>query len=138
MPDEACFLYMLQGQINYNITNRDVIIPQNDAVLLKCGIYFSQIRSTATSQKNEIVVIHFHPEILKKIYNTDLAKVFQKPKLVGLNVDLSIINNDFLIEKHIESLLFYFDNPTLISEDLLVIKIKEIILLLSQKKVAII
>lgn len=134
MPDEACFLYILEGQINYNTSNHDVIIPKNDAVLLKCGNYFSQIRSTATSQKHEIVIIHFHPEILKKIYKTDLPKVFQKPDFVDLNIDLSTINNDFLIEKYIESLLFYFDNPTLISEDLLVIKLKEIILLLCQTK----
>ncbi|SHG31549.1 transcriptional regulator, AraC family [Flavobacterium micromati] len=134
MPDEACFLYILEGQINYNTPNQNVVIPQNDAVLLKCGNYFSQIRSTATSQKHEIVIIHFHPEILKKIYKTDLPKVFQKPDFVDLNIDLSTINNDFLIEKYIESLLFYFDNPTLISEDLLVIKLKEIILLLCQTK----
>ncbi|MBG6062268.1 AraC-like DNA-binding protein [Flavobacterium sp. CG_9.1] len=134
MPDEACFLYMLQGQINYDTPNQKVIIPQNDAVLLKCGSYFSQIKSTVKAQKHEIVVIHFHPEILKKIYDTDLPKVFQQPAILDTNSDLSIINNDFLIEKYIESLLFYFDNPSLINEDLLIIKLKEIILLLCQTK----
>ena len=134
MPDEACFLYMLQGQINYDTPNQNVIIPQNDAVLLKCGSYFSQIKSTVKAQKHEIVVIHFHPEILKKIYDTDLPKVFQQPAILDTNSDLSIINNDYLIEKYIESLLFYFDNPSLINEDLLIIKLKEIILLLCQTK----
>ncbi|PZQ76896.1 MAG: AraC family transcriptional regulator, partial [Flavobacterium johnsoniae] len=42
------------------------------------------------------------------------------------------INNDFLIQKYIEGLLFYFENPSLINEDILVLKLKEIILLLSQ------
>ena len=134
MPDEACFLYMLQGQINYSTPNQNVIIPQNDAVLLKCGTYFSQIKSTIKAQKHEIVVIHFHPEILKKIYETDLPKVFQQPAILDTNIDLSTINNDYLIEKYIESLLFYFDNPSLINEDLLIIKLKEIILLLCQTK----
>jgi AraC-like DNA-binding protein len=134
MPDEACFLYMLQGQINYSTPNQNVIIPQNDAVLLKCGAYFSQIKSTIKVQKHEIVVIHFHPEILKKIYETDLPKVFQQPAILDINIDLSTINNDYLIEKYIESLLFYFDNPSLINEDLLIIKLKEIILLLCQTK----
>jgi AraC-like DNA-binding protein len=134
MPDEACFLYILQGQINYSTPNQNVIIPQNDAVLLKCGAYFSQIKSTIKAQKHEIVVIHFHPEILKKIYETDLPKVFQHPSILDTNIDLSTINNDYLIEKYIESLLFYFDNPSLINEDLLIIKLKEIILLLCQTK----
>ncbi len=134
MPDEACFLYMLEGQIDYKTHQQNISIPVNDAVLLKCGNYFSQMKSRIHSKSNQIVIVHFHPEILKKIYNTDLPKIFQKPSAgeANLNLDLTQINNDFLIQKYIESLLFYFDNPTLINEDLLIIKLKEIILLLCQ------
>lgn len=134
MPDEACFLYMLEGQIDYKTHQQNISIPVNDAVLLKCGNYFSQMKSSIHSKSNQIVIVHFHPEILKKIYNTDLPKIFQKPSAgeANLNLDLTQINNDFLIQKYIESLLFYFDNPTLINEDLLIIKLKEIILLLCQ------
>ena len=135
MPNEACFLYMLEGQIDYNTQLQSISIPVNDAVLLKCGNYFSQMKSSTLSKNNQIVIVHFHPEILKKIYDTDLPNIFQKPaKESNSNLELTQINNDFLIQKYIESLLFYFDNPTLINEDLLVIKLKEIILLLCQTK----
>lgn len=135
MPNEACFLYMLEGQIDYKTQLQSVSIPVNEAVLLKCGNYFSQMKSSTLSKNNQIVIVHFHPEILKKIYDTDLPKIFQKPaKEPSLDINLTQINNDFLIQKYIESLLFYFDNPTLINEDLLLIKLKEIILLLCQTK----
>lgn len=134
MPNEACFLYMLEGQIDYKTQLQDLSIPVNEAVLLKCGSYFSQMKGSTLSKKSQIVFVHFHPEILKKIYDTDLPKIFQQPKIVDQNIDLTPINNDFLIQKYIESLLFYFNNPTLINEDLLVIKLKEIILLLCQTK----
>lgn len=135
MPNEACFLYMLEGQIDYKTQLQSLSIPINEAVLLKCGNYFSQMKSSTLSKNNQIVIVHFHPEILKKIYDTDLPKIFQKPaKEPNLELELTQINNDFLIQKYIESLLFYFDNPTLINEDLLVIKLKEIILLLCQTK----
>lgn len=134
MPEEACFLYMLEGQINYKTENQSISVPVDEAVLLKCGNYFSQLKSTNSSKHNQIVIVHFHPQILKKIYDTDLPKIFHKPKTIDLSLDLSIINNDFLIQKYIEGLLFYFDNPVLINEDLLVIKLKEIILLLCQTK----
>lgn len=133
-PNEACFLYMLEGQIDYKIEQQSISIPVNEAVLLKCGNYFSQMKGSTLSKNNQIVFVHFHPETLKKIYDTDLPKIFQQPKIVGQNIDLTQINNDFLIQKYIESLLFYFDNPMLINEDLLVIKLKEIILLLCQTK----
>lgn len=138
MPDEACFLYMVEGHINYKTENQSLSIPTNEAVLLRCGNYFSQIRNSNTSKINQIVVVHFHPEILKKIYETDLPKIFHQPKDLIKTIDLSKINNDFLIQKYIESLLFYFDNPTLINEDLLIIKLKEIILLLLQTKNALV
>lgn len=135
MPDEACFLYMLEGQIDYKTQQQSISVPINDAVLLKCGNYFSQIKSNTLSKNNQIVIVHFHPDILKKIYDTDLPKIFQKPTInPEVELELTQINNDFLIQKYIESLLFYFDNPTLINEDLLVIKLKEIILLLCQTK----
>ncbi|PKP29345.1 MAG: AraC family transcriptional regulator [Bacteroidetes bacterium HGW-Bacteroidetes-18] len=134
MPDEACFLYMVEGQINYKTENQSISVPANEAVLLKCGNYFSQIKNSKESKNHQIVVVHFHPEILKKIYDTDLPKIFHQPNIIDQNIDLSKINNDFLIQKYIESLLFYFDNPTLINEDILVLKLKEIILLLCQTK----
>lgn len=134
MPDEACFLYMLEGQINYRTENQNVTIPQSDAVLLKCGNYFSQLKNDKSLTQHQIIIVHFHPKILKSIYTFDLPKIFQNPVFIDDKIDLSILNNDFLIQKYIESLLFYFDNPTLVNEDILVLKFKEIILLLCQTK----
>ena len=134
MPEEACFIYMVEGQIKYEIEDKSITIPVNDAVMLKCGNYFSQIRNSTTSKNNQIVIVHFHPEILKKIYDTNLPKIFQEPVKRDISVSLGKINNDFLIQKYIEGMLFYFDNPTLINEDILVIKLKEIVLLLCQTK----
>ncbi|MFE3847829.1 helix-turn-helix transcriptional regulator [Flavobacterium sp. LB3P45] len=48
------------------------------------------------------------------------------------------MNNDFLIQKYIEGMLFYFDKPTFINEDILIIKLKEIVLLLCQTKNALV
>ncbi|RTZ03311.1 AraC family transcriptional regulator [Flavobacterium sp. RSP49] len=134
VPNEACFLYMLEGQIDYKTQQKSISVPENEAVLLKCGTYFSQMKGNMLSKNSQIVFVHFHPEILKKIYETDLPKIFQQPKLINQTIDVTHINTDFLIQKYIEGLLFYFDNPILINEDLLVLKLKEIILLLCQTK----
>lgn len=134
MPEEACFLYMLQGQVNYKTQNQDVSIPQKDAVLLKCGNYFSQIKNDKSVKNHQIIIVHFHPTVLKTIYKSNLPKIFTSPTFINPKIDLGIIKNDLLIQKYIENLLFYFENPTVVHEDILILKFKEIILLLCQTK----
>lgn len=43
---------------------------------------------------------------------------------------MALVKSSVLIKKYIESLLFYFENPALVNEELMVLKFKEIILLL--------
>lgn len=134
MPDEACFLYVIEGEVKYELNNLKINIPANEAVLLNCGNYFGQMTSNKTSKKQEVIIIHFHPEILKKVYDKEFPKILEHPKIRGIAVSFEKINNEILIQKYIEGLLFYFDNPSLVSEEILVLKLKEIILLLSQTK----
>ena len=136
MPDEACFLYVIEGEIKYELNNLRINIPANDAVLLKCGNYFGQMTNSKTSKKQEVIVIHFHPEILKKVYEKEFPKILEQPKKIQIAVSFEKINNEILIQKYIEGLLFYFDNPSFVNNEILILKLKEIILLLSQTKKA--
>ena len=43
---------------------------------------------------------------------------------------MSLVKSSVLVKKYIESLLFYFENPVLVSEELMILKLKEIILLI--------
>ena len=138
MQDEACFLYVIEGEIKYQLNTQKINIPANDAVLLKCGNYFGQMRSNKNSKTQEVIIVHFHPEILKRIYEKEVPKILQQPDTINLTVNFEKINNEILIQKYIEGLLFYFDNPSLVNEEMLVLKLKEIILLLSQTKNALI
>lgn len=134
MADEACFLYVIEGEINYHLDKQQVNIPAKDAVLLKCGNYFGQMQSTGKSEMQEVIIVHFHPEVLKKVYDRELPKILQLPEQINPAINLEKINNEILIQKYIEGLLFYFDNPSLVDEEILILKLKEIILLLNQTK----
>lgn len=128
---QACFLYMLGGDMQYISQNNNIDIPLNYSLLLNCINSGNKIQNSNNDNKGEIVIVTFHPDILKKIYEKDLPKLF-KPNNEVSNQTSEKIKNDFLIKKYIEGLLFYFENPSLISEEILVLKLKEIILLLSQ------
>ncbi|MES2828238.1 MAG: AraC family transcriptional regulator [Bacteroidota bacterium] len=134
VANQACFLYMLKGETQFQFEDSHLNLPSNHALLLNCTHPGRQINDSNKSD-GEIVIVTFHPEILKKIYDRELPLIFQQSNKIT-NQNSRKINNDFLIQKYIEGLLFYFENPSLVNEEILVLKLKEIILLLSQTQEA--
>src|SRR5690348_6486513 len=106
--EQACFLYMLNGEMQYQSADNQIDIPTRHALLLNCINSGKKIRETNAKGKGEIVIVTFHPEILKRIYERELPLVFQASNKVT-NQSGSGISNDFLIQKYIEGLLFYFE-----------------------------
>lgn len=130
VAEQACLLYMVKGETRFQFDDQHIDIPTNHALLLNCLNSGKQI-ADANNSDGEIVIVTFHPDILKKIYERELPLIFQKKDKIT-NQSSGKINNDFLIRKYIEGLLFYFENPSLVNDEILVLKLKEIILLLSQ------
>ncbi|MBT2623710.1 AraC family transcriptional regulator [Chryseobacterium sp. ISL-6] len=134
VAEQACFLYMLEGEMQYQFDDDHVSIPTNYSLFLNCISSGKQIHNSNSNSNGELVIITFHPDILKKIYERELPLLLQQPRNAISNLSSEKINNDFLIQKYIEGLLFYFENPSLVSDDILILKLKEIILLLSQTR----
>lgn len=132
VSEQACFLYMFKGEMTYQSEAEQVNIPTNYSLLLNCLHGGKQIQHSPSKATGEIVIVTFHADILKKIYQKELPGLLQQPRNSVSNQASETISNDFLIQKYIEGLLFYFENPLLVNEEILILKLKEIILLLSQ------
>jgi AraC-like DNA-binding protein len=134
VSEQACFLYMLGGEMQYQFDDEHINIPTNYSLFLNCINAGKRIHNSNSNSNGEIVIVTFHPDILKKIYERELPLLLQQPRNTVTNLSSEKINNDFLIQKYIEGLLFYFENPSLVNDDILILKLKEIILLLSQTR----
>lgn len=129
--DEACFIYFSAGKTQINSPREQKWVEPEESVLLKCGSYFSNLLKYSTAERYEILVFHLYPDILRKIYFNEVP-AFMKPS-ENKSFIHKVAPGD-VIKKFIESLYFYFDNPELVSDELLKLKIKELILLLVQTK----
>ncbi|WP_126651627.1 helix-turn-helix domain-containing protein [Chryseobacterium aureum] len=134
VAEQACFLYVLRGGFHYKTDELELNIASHYSLLLNCISAGKHIQNSATEDHCEIIIVTFYPDILKKIYDRDLPLLLQKPANVVSNLSNEKINNDFLIQKYVEGLLFYFENPSLVNEDILILKLKEIMLLLAQSQ----
>ncbi len=130
LPDEACMLYVIEGKYRSISETEQLEVFKKEAVLMKCGNYLGQMFASGTSQYYEAVAVHFYPEILKKIYQNDVPSFLSHPQISRSGRAMAKIKADELLQKYIDGVLFLFANPQLVTEDLLIIKVKELMLLL--------
>ena len=127
--NEACFLYFKQGQILFSSPTERLEINSSESVLLNCGNYFADLIQNASSGTCEIYAVHLYPDLLKEIYKNEIPSFIKESNTKQFAKKLA---SQSIISHFINSLIFYFENPGLVTDELLVLKLKELMLLLLQ------
>ena len=129
--DEACFIYFAEGKAKINSADEQREIKHQESILLKCGTYFADLLKYSDADRFEIVVFHLYPDLLRNLYQNEIPTFI---KSSHKNSSIHKVTTNDVIKKFIENLYFYFDNPQLVSDELLELKVKELVLLLVQTK----
>lgn len=127
--NEACFLFIKDGESTLNSPTENLNLYVSESVLLKCGNYFADLIQKSKHKNCEIFAIHLHKDILQELYKDEVPSFI---KSIGNKPFAQKIEKQDIIIHFIESLEFYFQNPALVNDELLKLKIKELILLLLQ------
>ena len=127
--DEACFTYLKEGELSVISPTDKLSIQTEESVLLRCGNYFTNAIQKHPTKTCEVYAVHLYPNILKELYKNEFPNFIKgdahKPYIKK-------IEKQGVMTHFIQSLDFYFENPNLVTDDLLKLKIKELILLLLQ------
>lgn len=129
--NSGCFIYFKGKSPRLLSSESNLQIQSQEAILLKCGNHFLDLMRETDDEQLEVIVFHLYPEILKKLYIQELPAIINGQ---SDNNRSQVIASSHVIAKFIDSLEFYFQNPSLVNDDLLELKIKELILLLLQSK----
>lgn len=132
MPEnEAAFAYVLKGGcINYSETD-ELKLMANQAVLAKCGNNTFRTLEVDGSTAYSVITIKFHKDVLEELYQDSVSPFFKRTDS-PLTVNSTMVEDNELIRQFVNSLIYYFDHQELLSEDLLALKLKELIVLLLQ------
>lgn len=128
-PDQACFIYYKKGKTLINAPTEQVQVKSHESVILNCGSYFANLLEYPDSDFYEILVFHLHPDTVKKLYREEFPRILKKSD------DSQFIHKfvaQDVISKFVESLYFYFENPSIVNDEILELKVKELILILLQ------
>ncbi len=127
--NEACFIFPLYGRATlYGGLNSDTI-QTGESALMKCGSFINHWQAKDSDEPFDVIAMHITPDILKCIYRDNFPD-FLKSTPQSSNRVFQKIPRQQILDEFMKGLTFYFDNPSLINDDLVKIKIKELILLL--------
>jgi AraC-like DNA-binding protein len=129
LQDEACFIYVKEGEVSYASPTDTLMIQTSESVLLKCGNYLANFVKKSNSETCEVYAVHLYAEILKELYKNEFPQISQHAENKPY---IKILQQSSIISHFIQSLDFYFSNPALVTEELLKLKLKELIILLLQ------
>ena len=127
--NEACFVYLLEGSFQFRTAERVLSLTKGDAVLAKCNNYFFEQTQDDHLKfpQSKGIGAYLYPEMIKELFDLDLSiSDFET------DYDITSVNTDALMKNFMDSIEFLLDNPTVCSESMLKIKLKEFILLLSK------
>ena len=127
--NEACFMYLQKGAIQFRTPENVFTMKQGDAVLAKCGNYFFEQnhKNRANFKRSAGIGAYLYPDVIKELFDFDLSiSDFQT------NYGVTNINIDGLLKSFIESIDFLLDNPSICDDAMLKVKLQEFILLLSK------
>ncbi|WNJ17013.1 AraC family transcriptional regulator [Pontibacter sp. G13] len=131
MHNEACFLYSFNSPSKLYSVDAPYRMAGQEGVVMKCGNYLQKWHAAEDEASGEAIAVHFYPEILKEIYQDKLPK-FLSSKPAPNPVAVQGVSIDPLLQNYIQSLRFHFEHPELVTEEWVVLKVKELVMLLAQ------
>lgn len=129
MQDEARFVYVKNGKSRLNAPQARYELSTGDCLLMSCDQFVNTWLENEDDSTNELTIFHFYPDILKYVYNDQLPDFFDKKGGQQLNRVEKFPSNEMILH-FIHSLDYYFNNSSFITEELLKVKIQELVLIL--------
>lgn len=135
LPSEACFAYILDGDSQCLLHEEDIKAIPGKVILSLCGYTMSNMISKYEAEEGVVstIVVHFQRDILKRIYENEKPPGWKE---LDAPVTKYIVQDAAteLVKQYFHGIAHMFDNSQAANEDILILKLKEIILLLLQTK----
>ena len=132
MQNDACLSYTQEGRQELYSTTQKIELTGGECVLMKCGNYIANVIEASPQKPFKSVVFHFDREAVKKAFGGK-TPAFLNRQLSEEPVDPAIkLGKNVLMDNFVNSLFPIFDTPELATDELLEVKLQELVVILSK------
>ncbi len=131
LPSEACYAYIVNGDGQSLSKPNDITAKPGQVILSLCGFTVGKMITEQGEGSIDSIVVHFNKEQLEHVFKGDKPKLWKElEKPVTQYVVQSAAST--LIKFYFDGITQLFKNKAALTNHILALKLKEIILLLLQ------
>jgi AraC family transcriptional regulator, exoenzyme S synthesis regulatory protein ExsA len=130
MKDDACFIYIQKGVQEVYAPNQKFIIKDRESILMKCGNYLANLQGISEVNSFQSIIFHLDPEAIKKSFGNREPDFFRVNKARKIDLTAMKVDASQLMDNFMNNMMVYFNEPALVTESLLAVKLQELVLIL--------
>jgi len=126
-PNEACFSYVHSGKQDVYAPSGKITAKDGEGILMNCGNWVTGIQDATPISNFKAVVFHVNLNAVKRAFDgkdIGFLSSYKESKLA--NPTLKYGHSE-LIDSYVESLTPYFDHPDIAKDEVLALKLQELI-----------
>lgn len=130
---EARFVHVVNGHSNIISPRGKIALKSGDSLIMKSGNFVNHWMENKDDSETAIIVFQLFPDILQHIYNNKLPKEVRQAE-PEQNHPIVKIQPTEILTNFIGSVHSYIEQPEFLTEDVLKLKIKELLHILAMSK----
>lgn len=131
MRDDACLAYVQEGKQEIYSPTQKILATDRESILMKCGNYIANFRDVAPTAQFKSVVFHLDPEAIRQAFDDRDLYFLRVDKSTPAREPALKLGQNELMDSFVASMMPYFDNPRMAKDEMLLLKLKELIYILS-------
>lgn len=131
LPSDACIAYIIQGDGQVFSESENIIAWPGHTILSLCGLTLGRMLSEQPKGKIHSVLVHFNRDVLNKVFEGEKPELWQELQTPVTKYIVQTAASE-LLKYYFNSIINLFEHRAALTESILKLKLKEIILLLLQ------
>ena len=131
IPAVACFSYILDGDGQQIDPKAGITAYRGNVIVSLCGVTLGHMLTQQGQGRIKTLVVHFHEEHLRTAFIDTKPPHWQEIEAPVSKYVVQMAANN-LIENYVSGIMSLFDNQEAVTDELLLLKLKELIVLMLQ------
>ena len=126
LEHEARFVFVVNGQSQLFFPSGQLNLKSGDSIIMKCENFVNHWLENDDGTTNEVIIVHFYPEVLHFVYDEKLPDIFSAKNQTQAD-PVEIIPKSDMLKNYVVSLRNYLNDATFMSPELLKLKVRELV-----------
>ena len=131
LPSDACVAYIIEGDEQVFSESESIIAKTNHTIVSLCGLTLGGMLSNQPRGTISSIVVHFNRDVLNKVFEGEKPELWNELKKPVTRFVVQSAATE-MVKHYFDTVIKLFENKEAITESILKIKLKEIILFLLQ------